>query len=154
VNLLDAQETATVTAGQQTPPITVPGTAAKVFIAQSQLLALDPVVASVTPAHDADGVGAAVPILVHFSQPMDTRSVESAFATMPAVTGAFAWSTEGDTMTFTPGGVGFPAQNVVSVRIGATARAATAGAPLYAAFESRFKTGTAAQPAPAAPSTK
>ena len=78
---------------------------------------------------------------------MDTRSVESAFSTIPAAAGAFVWSPARDAMTFTPGGAGFPAQTLVSVRIAATARAAASGTPLYSAFESRFKTGPAAQPA-------
>ena len=99
------------------------------------------------PAHDSTNVGAAAPIVIHFTQLMDTRSVESAFSTIPAAAGAFVWSPARDAMTFTPGGAGFPAQTLVSVRIAATARAAASGTPLYSAFESRFKTGPAAQPA-------
>jgi hypothetical protein len=148
VNLLDANETATVTAGPRTPPITVPGTSAKIFLAQSQMLPLDPVVTGITPAHDSTSAGTTTPIVIQFSQPMDTSSVESAFSTSPAATGAFAWSPARDTLTFAPGGVGFPAQILVSVRIAATARAAVSGNPFYSAFESRFKTGPAAQPAP------
>jgi glycosidase len=140
VNLLDTKETATVTVGPRTPPITVPGTAAKIFIAQSQMLPLDPVVTSITPAHDSTNVGTAAPIVVRFSQPMDTRSVESAFSTIPAATGAFAWSPARDTLTFTPGAADFPAQTLVTVRLAATARAAASGNLSYTAFESRFKT--------------
>jgi hypothetical protein len=141
VNLLDTNETATVTAGPRTPPITVPATAAKIFLAQSQMLPLDEVVTSITPAHDSTNVGPAAPIAIHFTQPMDTRSVESAFSTIPAATGTFAWSPSRDTLTFKPGGACFPAQTLVSVRIAATARAAASGTSLYSAFESRFKTG-------------
>jgi hypothetical protein len=141
INLLDANETATVTAGRRTPPITVPGTAAKIFIAQSQVLPLDPVVTSITPAHDSTNAGAATPIVIRFSQPMDVRSAESAFSTIPAAIGALEWSPGRDVMTFTPGGAGFPAQTLVSVRIAATARAAASGNAFYSAFESRFKTG-------------
>jgi hypothetical protein len=147
VNLLDTSETATVTAGPRTPTISVPGTAAKIFIAQSQMLPLDPVVTSITPAHDSKNVGTATPIVIRFSQPMDTRTVEPAFSTVPAATGSLAWSPTRDTMTFTPEGAGFPAQSMVSVRIAATARAATSGNSFYSTFESRFKTGPAAQPA-------
>jgi len=140
VNVLNTNETATVTAESQTPPITIPATAAKIFIARSQMLPLDPVMTRITPAHDAVGVGLLTPIEIHFSQSMDTRTVESAFATVPAVPGAFAWSPKRDTITFTPGGAGFPAQTLIVVRVGATARAAVSRKPFCALFESRFKT--------------
>jgi hypothetical protein len=104
VNLLDTNETATVSAGPQMPSITVPGTAAKIFLAQSQMLPLDPVVTCITPSHDSAGIGPAVLIVIKFSQPMDSRSVESAFSTIPVATGAFAWSASRETMPFTPGG--------------------------------------------------
>ena len=51
VNLLNTNETYTLTAGSQTPAITVPSTTAKIFIAQSQWQPLDPVVISNSPAH-------------------------------------------------------------------------------------------------------
>jgi hypothetical protein len=137
-----------VTAGPRTPPITMPGTSAKIFLAQSQMLPLDPVVTGITPAHDATNAGTATPIVIQFSQPMDTRSVEAAFSTAPAAPGAFAWTPARDTLTFTPGGTGFPVQTLVSVRIAATARAAASGNPFYSAFESRLKTGPASQAAP------
>jgi alpha-amylase len=141
VNLLDTNETATVTAGPQTPAITVPGTAAKIFIAQSQRLPLDPVVTGITPPHDAAGIPAAAPIVIQFSQPMDTGSVVSAFSTLPAASGKFSWSPAADTLTFTPSGAGFPTQSVVTVQITATARAAVSNHALHAGFASRFKTG-------------
>jgi hypothetical protein len=113
---------------------------------QSQMLPLNPVVTSITPAHDSTNVGKTTPIVIRFSQPMETRSVESAFSTSPVTTGAFAWSPARDTMTFTPGGVGYPTQSMVSVRITATARAAASGNSFYSAFESRFKTGPGVEP--------
>ena len=143
VNLLDTNETATVTAGPQTPPITVPGTSAKVFVAQSQWLALDPVVTGITPAHDAGDVSAGTPVVIQFSQPMDAGSARLAFSTLPAVSGTFAWSTAKDTLTFKPSGAGFSTQSVVTVQIAATARAAGSSNAFHGRFESRFKTGTA-----------
>src|ERR1022692_148467 len=98
LNLLDPNETATVTAGPRTPPITMPGTSAKIFLAQSQMLPLDPVVTGITPAHDSTSAGTATPIVIKFSESMDTRSVESAFSTSPVATGAFAWSPMRDTL--------------------------------------------------------
>jgi glycosidase len=142
VNLLDTNETVIVVSGPQTPPIPVAGMSSKVFIARSQWLALDPVVAATTPAHDAAGVSTFAPIVMQFSQPMDTGSVVSAFATLPAVTGVFSWSAAHDSVTFTPGGAGFPSQTLVTVRLAATARDAASGNALHAGFETRFKTGT------------
>ncbi len=53
-----------------------------------------------------------------------------------------SWSPALDTLTFTPGGTGFPTQALVTVRIAATAQAAPSGKAFHAGFESRFKTGT------------
>lgn len=141
LNLLDTNETITVTAEARTPSITVPAMSAKMFIAASQWLALDPVVTAATPAHDATNISTVAPIILQFSQPMDTGSVVSAFATLPATSGAFAWSAAQDTLTFTPSG-GFPAQTLVTVRLAATAQAAATGRAFCAGFESRFTTGT------------
>jgi alpha-amylase len=142
VNLLDTNETVTVMAGPLTPFITVPGSSAKMFIAQSQWLPLDPVVTSLSPAHDALDIARVAPIVMHFSKPMDTNSVEAAFSTAPAVAGSFAWSAGADTLTFTPGGTGFPAQTMVSVQLADTARDAGSSEALHGAFSARFKTGT------------
>jgi len=142
VNLLDTNETAVVVAGPQTPPLSVPGTAAKMFIAQSQWAPLQPVVTGVTPAHDAAGVSAGMPLVIQFSQPMNTGSVVSAFSTLPAAGGTFSWSPALDTLTFTPGGAGFPTQSLVTVRIAASAQAAQSGNAFHAGFESCYKTGT------------
>jgi hypothetical protein len=98
------------------------------------------VVTRITPVHDSTNAGTATPIVVQFSEPMDTQSVESAFSTVPAATGSFTWSLARDTMTFTPGGAGIPAQSMIAVRIAATARAAASGNPFYSTFESRFRT--------------
>ena len=142
VNLLDPNETATVAAGKQTPPITVPAMSSKIFIAQSQLLPLDPVVTGITPAHDTTSVSTPAPLTIQFSKPMDTGSVVSAFSTVPSVSGTFSWSAAHDTLTFTPGDTGFPSQTLITIRLAATARDAVSTNSLYAGFESRFKTGT------------
>src|SRR5665213_393990 len=71
VNLLDLPETITVLASSQTPPLTVPATSAKIFIAQSQMLPLDPVVVAISPPHDSRKIARASPIVIQFSQPMD-----------------------------------------------------------------------------------
>ena len=142
VNLLDTNETFSILSGPQTPPITVSGTGAKIFIALNQQLPLDPVVTAMTPSHDGSNVVRAAPIILQFSKPMDTGSVTSAFSTVPAVSGSFAWSPTLDTMTFTPNGTGFPAQTLVSVRLAETARDSVSSNSFFAAFEAHFRTGT------------
>jgi len=142
VNLLDTNETIVVQSGPLTPQITVPGTSAKLFIAQPQWQPLDPVVTSVTPAHDATAVSVLTPLVLQFSQPMDTNSVQAAFTTTPGVSGSFAWNAARDMMTFTPSG-NWPGNSLVSVRLSTTAKAANTTNQFYAAFESRFTTATA-----------
>ena len=142
VNLLDTNETIIVLAGPVTPMINVPGTTAKIFIAQAQQLPLDPVVTGISPAHDASNVSALVPLVVQFSQPMGTNSVQAAFTTTPAVAGSFAWSAGRDTLTFTPSS-SWPGLPMMTVRLADTAQAANTTNRFYAAFESRFKTATA-----------
>jgi hypothetical protein len=142
VNLLDPGETITVVSGPQTPPITLAGTSAKVFLEQTQARALDPVVTSVMPAHDSKqpvGQADALSIKLRFSKPMDTSSVEAAFFTVPSVAGSFVWSPPHDEMTFQPRAPGFPEQVMVTVHLRATAKDSESGNALYAAFESRFR---------------
>jgi alpha-amylase len=142
VNLLDPLETTTVLAGPKTPVITVPATSVKIFVAQSQMLPLDPVVAGISPAHDSGEIGAASPVVIQFSEPMDTESAAAAFSTVPQVQGARNWSPTRDKMTFTPQGSGFPPHTMIEVHIADTAKDAAAGNRLPGGFESRFQTGS------------
>jgi glycosidase len=140
VNLLNTNETYALNSGSQTPAISVPSTSAKIFIAQSQWLPLDPVVVSNSPAHDAANVPVNASIILQFSKPMDTNSVQSAFVTSPAVAGTFTWSAAHDTVTFTPGGAGFPALATVVVRV-TNAVNAVSGNPMFAPYQMQFHTG-------------
>lgn len=140
-NVLDGKESFVVGAGDRTPSITLPATSAKIFVAESQVRPLDPVVTEISPAHDANEIPPAAQIVIHFSKPMDTASVERAFSTVPPIKGAFAWNTERDQMTFTPDSPGFTAPLTVTVAIGDTARDAVSGGKFYAAFESRYHCG-------------
>jgi alpha-amylase len=142
VNLLDPRETTTVVAGSETPAITVPATSVKIFIAQSQLLRLDPAVASVSPVHDSREIEPASPIVIQFSEPMDTVSVEAAFSTAPHVRGACSWSPTRDEITFTPENPGFPPRTIIEMHIAETARDVAGGNRLAGGFESRFQTGS------------
>ena len=84
-NALNERESFTVAAGGRTPPLIVPGTSAKIFIAESELRPLDPVVTRISPTHDATEVPPDGPVVIHFSKPMDTASVEQAFSTVPPI---------------------------------------------------------------------
>src|SRR5207245_11137212 len=101
MNLLNTNEILTVTSTPEIPPITVPGATAKIFVAQSDWKPLDPVVVSNSPAHDATNVATYSPIMLQFSQPMDTNSVQSAFGTIPPIAGPFSWSPAGVAIIFT-----------------------------------------------------
>jgi glycosidase len=144
-NLLNPSETITVTATPEIPPISMPGTSAKIFIEQSQVLPLDPVVTDMSPAHDTAGVPTASPLVINFSKSMDTASVEAAFSTFPATSGSFIWSTTvsaNDTLTYNPGASGWAANTNYAIRIGNSAADSVSGNHFFAAFEARFTTGT------------
>jgi glycosidase len=138
VNLLDPGEAIAITPDGQTPSISVPGTTAKLFIAQSQALPLDPVVTSITPAHDAHSVPTASNIVIQFSKAMDMASVEAAFSTFPATTGTFSWSPGNDRLTYQITG-GLPQLTTMSVHLASNAIASD-GTSFYAPFDSRFTT--------------
>jgi alpha-amylase len=142
-NLLNTNETIVMAAGSQTPPITVPGTTAKIFIAQSLWQPLDPVVVSNFPAHAASGISTASSVVLQFSEPMDANSVQSAFATSPAIGGTFSWSAAGDTMTFTPNAPGFAALTNITVTVGSSALGAVTGKIMVAPYALFFQTAAA-----------
>ena len=141
-NLLNTNETF-VAAASQTPPITVPGMTAKIFIAQAQWQPLDPVVVGNYPAHAAAGVSTASSVALQFSEPMDENSVQAAFAASPAVGGTFSWSAAGDTLSFTPNPSGFAAQTNITVTVGRAARGAISGKTMIAPYSLMFQTAAA-----------
>lgn len=143
VNLLDTNETVTVVAGPQTPLITVPSTTAKIFIAQSQWLPLDPVVVSNSPVHDAANVSTVSPVVLQFSKPMDANSVQAAFSTTPSVSGSFTWSAAHDTMTFTADGAGLPGLTNITVNLTNSAFDAVSGKTMFAPYNLLFQTAAA-----------
>jgi len=141
VNLLSTNETIT-TSGTNFPSISVPSTTAKVFVPLTQFHQLDPVVVSLTPGHAASNVATIARIVMQFSEPMDTNSVQAAFSLTPATGGTFSWSAVHDTMTFTPAGSGYPALTTNLVHLATNALDAVAGNTLYGAFDDYFVTGT------------
>ncbi len=139
VNLLNTNETATVMDGPLTPPITLAGTSVKMFLAQSQWQPLDPVVVSNSPAHAATGVPTFSPIVLQFSAPMDTNSVQTNFSTLPPLSGSFAWSAAHDVLTFTTAGTGLPGLANVLVRVTNGVDAAS-GKTFFAPYQLLFNT--------------
>jgi hypothetical protein len=142
VNLLDTNEIVTVTAGSQIPPIDLVSNTAKIFIAQSQLLPLDPVVTSNSPAHSAMGVPTSVPIVLQFSKPMNRGTVQAGFSISPPVKGTFSWSPAGDTLTFTPADAGLASSTNIVARVASPASDAIAGNAMFAPYELIFQTAT------------
>ncbi|HEV2329879.1 MAG TPA: alpha-amylase family glycosyl hydrolase [Verrucomicrobiae bacterium] len=140
LNLLNTNESYTLTAGSQTPPISVPSTTAKIFIAQSQWQPLDPVVISNSPAHWATNAPTWSPIALQFSKPMDTNSVQNALYITPATSGTFSWSPANDMLTFTPGGAGLAGSTNYVVRLTNSAVDAISGKSLFAPYELKFHT--------------
>jgi glycosidase len=140
VNALNQSQSFVITSSGQTPPLTIQPASAEIFVAQSQFLPLDPMVASITPGHDAQSVPPPSAIVIQFSKPMDTASVEAAFSTLPATTGSFTWSTAHDQVTYQATG-GLPALTALAVHLASSA-AATDGTQFYAPFEARFTTAS------------
>ncbi len=143
VNLLNTNEVLTIQSGPKTPLITVAGTTAKIFVAQSALKPLDPVVMGNAPAHDTKNVPINFPVVLQFSEPMDTNSVQSAFAVSPSVAGTFAWNAAQDTVTFTPGAANFAKLTTVVISVTNSAVDAVSGNHLYAAYQLQFHTANA-----------
>jgi glycosidase len=140
VNLLNTNEVITVTGASQTPSISVPSSTSKIFIAQTQWFALDPVVISNYPAHSTTNVPTWSSIVLQFSKPMNTNSVQSGFSITPAVAGSFSWSPSNDTLTFTPVSAGLAGLTNIYVRLTNSAFDAVSGNLMFAPYELMFKT--------------
>jgi hypothetical protein len=143
VNLLSPSETYSLTAQSQTPAIAVPAVTAKIFIAQSQSLPLDPIVVTNSPAHWATNVPTFSSVVLTFSKSMNTNSVQAAFSTVPPASGTFAWSAANalnDTMTFTPSSSGLPGSTVVTVKLTNSAFDAVSGNALFSPYQLQFST--------------
>ena len=142
VNLFDTNEVLTVTGRARRRRSPWPATVGKDFRrAIADWLPLDPVVVSNSPAHDATNVRPSSPIVLRFSQPMDTNSVQAAFTHNARRERRFAWSAARDTMTFTAGGAGLPGLTGLhrAAHEHGAAPAFTHNA-MFAAYELRFKT--------------
>jgi glycosidase len=146
VNLLDTNDTCTLITGSQTPSLTLAPMTAKIYIAQSQWLPLDPVVISNSPAHWTTNVPTFSPVVLQFSKSMNTNSVQTNFGAIPPVSGTFTWSagnSVNDTMTFTPNAAGWPGSTLMTIRVTNSALDAVSGNALYSPYQMQFTTSLA-----------
>jgi glycosidase len=144
VDLLNTNDTvvvATASGTNATPLITVPAMTAKIYISESLVLPLDPVVVGQSPTHAATCVPGSAPIVLQFSKPMNTNSVKAAFSITPATTGTFAWNTTHDTMTFTPSAA-WPIFTTNLVHLSTNAVDSVSGNTFYSPFDTFFVTYT------------
>ncbi|HEX8834846.1 MAG TPA: S8 family serine peptidase, partial [Abditibacteriaceae bacterium] len=81
-----------------------------------------PTVISATPTGVVNTINPK--LIVKFNKPVNPASVQSAWSISPAVTGAFAWTNNNQTVTFTPG-TALPAGSSYLVRIKGNATSAT-----------------------------
>jgi hypothetical protein len=113
------------------------------------------------PAHSSTNIPTSSSIVLQFSKPMDTNSVQSAFSINPPVNGSFSWSSANDTLTFIPGSAGLAGLTNIYVRITNSAFDAVSGNKMFATYELMFKTAattthninpsTASSPVPTIP---
>lgn len=140
VDVLNPNNTLTVTSGVDgIPSFTMPALSYRIYVAQTQLRALAPVVESISPSHDLASVNPASSITVSFSKAMNPASVEAAFSTAPSSTGTFSWGAGNAVMTYTPSS-NLSGNTPYAVRLESTATD-SAGLAMHGAFESRFTTG-------------
>jgi len=165
VNLLNTNDTIVVTSGSgtnTTPLIAVPSMTTKIYIAQSLVLPLDPVVISQSPSHAAANISTSTSIVLQFSKPMNTNSVQAAFSVTPATCvctssasltvcsvqsasgapatpGTFTWNALQNTTTFTASG-GWPMFTTNLIHLATNAVDSVSGNSFYAAFDTYFVT--------------
>ncbi|MEI8084440.1 MAG: Ig-like domain-containing protein, partial [Actinomycetes bacterium] len=146
-NLMNPAETQTVSTLQEIPSLTIPGSSFAMYVAQSQLKALDPVVESISPAHDSASVPANSIITFAFSTVMNPATTQAAFSTSPATTGSFSWSAGNTVLTYTPANL--TGNTLYTVSMEASATNATGG-KMFGSFESRFATAASSGASPPA----
>ena len=142
VNLYNTNEIIVVVS-TTTPPVTVQGTSHKVFVARNQWRPLDPVVRQQAPGHGAASVSPTGSLVLTFSKPMDTNSVQGAFRLDPPATGSFGWSVDRTVLTFTPSGpAGLWPNTRYTIRVETNAVDLVDGNGLFAPYESFIETAS------------
>jgi hypothetical protein len=103
-----------------------------------------PRVVGVTPDDHASTADTFSPVTVSFSEAMDEASLLSAFSLSPSVTGIYSLSSDGTTLTFTPGeALAWQSDYSVTIAKGA---ADLQGNTLGADYASHFHVGTESAP--------
>ncbi|MBU6183399.1 MAG: Ig-like domain-containing protein [Verrucomicrobia bacterium] len=142
LNAMNPSETVTVTSGVDgIPSMSIPATSFKIFIAQSQWKNPNPVVNTISPAHDSSGISPASTISITFSQSMSANATQAAFSTTPASVGAYSWSANNTVLTYTPSS-NLAGNSTYIVKIDSSGLDSQ-GTAFHAPFESQFRTGAA-----------
>ncbi len=143
VNLFNTNESLAVVSGfDGLPPVELPGSSVKMFVAKSLWKPLDPVVSRQFPAHGSTNVVATNAVVLTFSKPMNTASVEQAISFTPATQGTWSWASNNTVVTFRPL-PGFPGSSKVMLRVATNAVDAHHTNTFHAAFETFFHTAPA-----------
>lgn len=137
VNALNPADTYTLGAGGTLASLTVNGYETKVFVLQSSLQPLSPVVTNAVPRHDERATNGTLTISLRFSEAMDEASVKAAFRLNGQAMTNLTWNSAARELscpiTVTEG--------LHTVEVLANAFSA-AGLPLFGKFRSRFLFGT------------
>lgn len=147
-DLLDPAFTTTVSGASTVSPVTLGPSAYRLLVPLSAVTNLEPEVTAVLPVHDQSLVDVSSGVVLTFSEPMNQATVEAGFATVPASTGSFGWSSGGTVLTYVPAAP-WTGNSTVRVLIAASA-ADLAGATLRGGFESIFHTAAGPLPDPPA----
>jgi len=140
VNLFNTNEVITVTGSSQTPQISMPGSSYKMFVAKIEWQPLDPVVTNQSPVHGISSVNVLNPLVLRFSKPMDTNSVQAALSITPPVSGTYSWNSSRTEMTFVPGGLGFASLSTIQIRLETNAIETVDSKKVFAPYETFFVT--------------
>jgi len=138
VNALNPAEAYTLTTDGKLSSLTVDGYGIKVFVLQSNLQALNPVITNVVPKHDARVLTSNVVLRVQFSEPMDETAVKGAFLYdgLPVAGAALDWNSATRELTFSNSVTdGIHLVEVTTNAVGSN------GLNLYSKFRSRFLVG-------------
>jgi len=105
-----------------------------------------PKVTATSPNDKQTNVSLNTNVMVTFSKPMDTASVEAAFSTSPATSGSFSWSPGKDTGTYTPSGA-LTANTQYTVTIKSSAKD-SGGMGMQSDYAFSFTTGSSSDTNP------
>jgi len=118
-----------------------PQQTAKIFIAQSLMQPLDPIVVTQTPAHAATNISTAANIVLQFSKRWTPTPSKPRSPRRQRKWAHFGWSALHDTMTFTPSTV-WSSFTTNLIHLATNATDAVDGNTFFAPFDAYFVTST------------